>query len=377
MVRKKSSISEEVDNMSNDVDESKIEEEIEVKEGIKEKKVTALDIAKKAIIKEYGEGVISLLGSHEDLVIDAISSGCISLDLALGIGGFARGRLYEIYGPNSAGKSTLALSCAMQGLLRGMTVVYVDAEHALDPKLVRNMAEFCGVNTNKVDEIELVQGYTGDDNLEIAEKLMVTGELDIVIVDSVSSLLPKNMADKDIGDNFVGELARLMSKACSKLTPIANRTNTLLMFINQIRHKIGQWGDDRTTSGGEALGFYTTGRIKVEGGESASSRIIDKNDPKNPVVIGHKSKFEIMKNKLAPPYRKAAINLIYGKGYDFKAEVVDMSIDLGIVDKKGAWYYYNDFKWNGTDNFINYIRDDANLYDELNYKVKSGLGMVD
>lgn len=337
--------------------------------------VSALEVAKKAIIKEYGEGVISLLGDHEDLKIDSISTGCLSLDLALGIGGFSRGRLYEVFGPNSAGKSTLALSVAMQALLRDMNVVYIDAEHALDPKLVRNMADFNNVSRKKVDQIELVQGYTGDDNLEIAEKLMATGVIDVAVIDSVSSLIPKNMAEGGIGDNFVGELARLMSKACMKLTPIANRTGTLLIFINQIRNKIMTWGDPRTTSGGEALGFYTTGRIRAEGGEASSSRIIDESDSKNPVVIGHRSKFEVVKNKLAPPYRKAEVDLIYGKGYDFVAEVADLSVDLGIVDQKGAWYYYEESKWQGRNSMVQYLRDNKDLYKELRSKIRLGLGM--
>lgn len=336
---------------------------------------SALEVARKAIIKEYGENVISLLGDHEDLQIDSISTGCLGLDLALGVGGFARGRLYEVYGPNSAGKSTLALSVCMQALLRNMNVVYIDAEHALDPKLVRNMADFNKVPKNKVDQIELVQGFTGDDNLEIAEKLMATGSIDVVVVDSVSSLIPKNMAESDIGNSFVGELARLMSKACMKLTPVANRTGTLLIFINQIRNKIMTWGDPQTTSGGEALGFYATGRIKATGGDSVSSRIVDSSDSKNPVVIGHRSKFEVVKNKLAPPFRKAEVDLIYGRGYDFIGETTDISVDFGIIEKKGTWYYYNEEKWQGREQLVQYVREHEDVYNELRSKIRLGLGM--
>jgi len=336
-----------------------------------EKSADTLEIVRKAIVKKYGEGVISFLGQHEDLVIDAISTGCLALDAATGIGGFARGRLYEIFGPNSSGKSTLALSLIMQAFERGLkSIVYVDAEHALDPRLMRNMGKEVNVNID-IDKIELVQAYTGDENLEIAEKYMKTGEVDALIIDSVSSLLPKDMAEGEIGDNYIGLLARLMSKACIKLTPIANRTNTLLIFINQIRHSIGKWGDDRVTTGGEALGFYTTGRIKVEGGESKSSHIVNKEG----VVIGHECKFEIVKNKLAAPWRKAAIDLTYGVGYNFVKEVADLAVQFGIVDKSGNWYYYGDDKFNGNDSLVGFLRESPEPYKTIRSSVKETLGV--
>jgi len=335
----------------------------------KEKELTALELQKQAIIKKYGEGVISYLGDHEDLKIDAISTGCLQLDSALGTGGFARGRLYEIYGPNSSGKSTLALSACMGGLQRGMEVVYIDAEHALDPKLVRNMGKEMDVNP---DSMLLVQAFTGDDNLECAEKLMKTAEVDICVVDSVSSLLPKGMAEGDIGDNYIGLLARLMSKACMKLTPIANMTNTLLIFINQIRHSIGKWGDDRVPTGGEALSYYTTGRIKVEGGEAKTTRIIGDEG----LVIGHENTFEVVKNKLAAPWRKANINLIYGHGYDFVTEAVKLATDFGVIEKAGNWYKYKDEKYNGLGLIVKFFRDSSKEYEELRSKVKSVLGLA-
>jgi len=336
-----------------------------------EKSADTLEIVRKAIVKKYGEGVISFLGQHEDLVIDAISTGCLALDAATGIGGFARGRLYEIFGPNSSGKSTLALSLIMQAFERGLkSIVYVDAEHALDPRLMRNMGKEVNVNID-IDKIELVQAYTGDENLEIAEKYMKTGEVDALIIDSVSSLLPKDMAEGEIGDNYIGLLARLMSKACIKLTPIANRTNTLLIFVNQIRHSIGKWGDDRVTTGGEALGFYTTGRIKVEGGESKSSHIVNKEG----VVIGHECKFEIVKNKLAAPWRKAAIDLTYGVGYNFVKEVADLAVQFGIVDKSGNWYYYGDDKFNGNDSLVGFLRESPEPYKTIRSSVKETLGV--
>jgi len=337
-----------------------------------EKPVDTLEIARKSIIKKYGEGIISFLKDHEDLVIDAISTGCLALDAATGIGGFARGRLYEIYGPNSSGKSTLALSVIMQAFKRNLkSIVYVDAEHALDPRLVRNMGKQTDIDID-VDKIELVQAFTGDENLEIAEKFMKTGEVDILVIDSVSSLLPKGMAEGEIGDNYIGLLARLMSKACAKLTPIANKTNTLLIFVNQIRHDIGKWGDTRVSTGGEALGFYTTGRIKVEGGESKKSHIVSDDDG---IVIGHECKFEIVKNKLAAPWRRATINLIYGIGYDFITEVANLAVQFGVIDKRGTWYYYGDDKFQGEDNLAGFLKENNDVYKIIRNSVKETLGL--
>lgn len=333
-----------------------------------EDKATSLDVVRKVITKKYGEGVISYLGDHEDLKIDAVSTGCLALDASLGVGGLARGRLHEIYGPNSSGKSTLALSTCMQALRRNLNVAYVDAEHSLDPKLVRNMGKAAMVDP---DVINIVQAFTGDDNLEIAEILMKSGELDVMVVDSVSALLPKDMAEGDIGSNYIGQLARLMSKACQKLTPVANRTNTLLIFINQIRHDIGKWGDSRVPTGGEALTFYATARIKVEGGESKSSRIHDSEGQ----VIGHVSDFLVVKNKLAAPWRSAKINLTYGHGYDFVSEVVDLAVDLGIIDQAGAWFKYNEEKYQGKNSLLEAFNDDKALYDEIRTKVKDMLGL--
>jgi recombination protein RecA len=345
---------------------------VKKKEEVKEPKSgnkSSLEVTKQLVIKKYGEGVISFLGDHEDLKIDAVSTGCLALDSALGIGGFARGRLYEVYGPNSSGKSTLALSVCMQALMRDMTVAYVDAEHSIDPKLVRNMGKMVGVNP---DKIYLIQAFTGDDNLEIAELLMKSNQVDILVVDSVSALLPKAMAEGEIGDNYMGLLARLMSKACMKLTPIANETNTMLIFINQIRHNIGKWGDDRTPTGGEALSYYTSGRVKVEGGESKSSRIQDSKG----VAVGHISEFEIVKNKLSAPWRSAKIDLIYGQGYDFVSEVVNLSVDLGLVEQAGAWFSYNGEKYQGKANVLEKLYSDKPMYDELRSKVKDMLGLL-
>lgn len=325
-------------------------------------------IAKQQIIKTYGEGVIALLGDHADNKVDVISTGCLSLDVALGIGGFARGRIYEAYGPNSSGKSTLALSVCMNALMQRLEVVYVDAEHAVDPKLVANMGKEMGVNP---DRMLMVQAFTGDDNLDIAEKLMKTGMVDVIVIDSVSALLPKNMAEGEIGDNYIGLLARLMSKACLKLMPVANYTNTMIIFVNQIRHSIGKWGDDRTPTGGEALPFYATGRIKVEGGEAKQSRIADDNGE----IIGHECKFEVVKNKLSKPWMTAKIDLIYGYGYNFVMEVVNLAITLGFIEQAGAWFSYAGEKYQGKPNLVSYFRENKEIYEDLRVKVKHALGL--
>jgi recombination protein RecA len=332
------------------------------------KSVNLLQIAEKTIEKKYGKGIISSLGDHSDLIIDAISTGCLSLDAATGIGGFARGRVYEVFGPNSSGKSTLALSVVMQALLRQMTIVYIDAEHALDPKLVRNMGNAVNVD---VDQIKLVQAYTGDDNLQIAEELIKTDEVDVVVVDSISALLPSAMAEGEIGDNYIGQLARLMSKACNKLTPIVNRTNTLLIFVNQTRHDIGKWGDSRVPTGGEAVPFYATGRIKVEGGESKNSRILNDDG----VVIGHECNFLVIKNKLAAPWRSANINLIYGQGYDFVSEIVNLSIDFGFIEQSGAWFEVAGERVQGKKNLVDMFRERTELYTDYRSRCMTMLGL--
>jgi len=334
-----------------------------------DKKVDTLDVARKAIIKKYGEGSISFLGDYDDSQLDVISTGSLSLDAATGIGGFAKGRLYEVFGPQSSGKSTLALNVCMQALKRNMNVAYIDCEHSLSRQLVKDMAKEVNVNPDKID---LIQCYVGDDNLDAGEILMKTGALDVLVVDSVTALLPKNMAEIEIGSNTIGLLARLMSKACLKLTPIASRTETLLIFINQIRMDINRWGDSRVPTGGQALSFYSSGRVKVEGGESKSSKIVNEEG----LVIGHKCNFTVIKNKLASPWRTANIELIYGKGYNFKNEIIDLAVDFGIIDQKGAWFYYKDGKYQGKQNLIDLFKENDSVYKEVRNSVKEILGLI-
>lgn len=327
----------------------------------------SLAVIKKAIQKKYGD-VISKLSDHEDMVIPTVSTGCISLDVALGRGGMAFGRLYEIFGPNSGGKSTLAANVVKQAQMRGMLCCYVDAEHAVDPLLFKGY----GVD---IDALELVQGFNGEENLDVLEMLVSSGAYKVAVVDSVSSLIPMNEAESEIGDDHIALLARLMSKATRRITPIANRAGCLIIFINQLRMKVGGYGNPEITTGGEALAFYTTGRISVRGPEAKARRIID---PMGGEVVGHTTIFEVVKNKLAPPFRKSEVNLIYGKGYDNHWEILKLGTDLGIIDKSGAWYKYNDANFaNGEPNAVTYLKDSENseMYNEIKNSVVEMVGL--
>ena len=324
-----------------------------------------LETIKKAIIKKYGN-VISKMSDHQDMVVPTVSTGSIGLDLALGRGGMALGRLYELYGPNSGGKSTLAANVVIQAQRRGMRCCYIDAEHAVDPILFRNY----GVD---IDALELVQAYTGEENLDILEMLVLSGGYQVAVIDSVSSLIPTAEAEADISDDFMALLARLMSKALRRFTPIANKAGTLIIFINQLRHKIGSYGNPETTTGGEALAFYATGRISIRGPESKQRRIVD---PANGLVIGHETLFEIVKNKLAPPFRTSSIRLIYGKGYDLQWEILDLAVSLGIVDKLGGWYKYEGNSIaNGEMNAVALFKENPDLYNKIRTQVVEAVGL--
>lgn len=349
--------------------EEQIVEEKIIEEKESKKITSKLDIVRKSIAKKYGEKVLSFLDDHDGLEIESIPTGCLALDAAIGIGGFAKGRIYEVFGPNSSGKSTLALSICLQALAKGMRVAYVDAEHALDTNLVKQMAARLDISTAKM---ELVKGYTGEENLQIAEDLIKTEEIDVLVIDSVSSLIPSSESESEIGDDHIGLLARLMSKACRKLTPIANKTNTLVIFINQTRIDIMKYGDKQVPTGGEALKFFASGRIKVTGGESKSSHILDERGE----VIGHRSTFNIVKNKFNPPHRTAEVSLIYGHGYDYVAEVVQLSIDLGFINQAGAWFTLDGEKINGKETLTQRFREDIGVYEEYRAKCKKALGLL-
>lgn len=341
----------------------KVEEVVNEKEDSRKQ----LELAKKAINKKYGD-VVSILGEHGDMTIPTISTGCLSLDLALGNGGMARGRIYEIFGPNSGGKTTLSVNAVIQAQRRGMLCCFIDAEHAIDPQLFKAY----GVNTS---ELEVVQGYDGEENLDILERYIKTGVFSLAVVDSVSALIPRGEAEADIDKDHMALQARLMSKALRKITPIANQTGTTIIFINQLRMKIGAYGNPETTTGGEALAFYATGRISVRGGEAKTRRIPD---PTNGEVIGHKTEFEVIKNKLSAPYKRAEVNLIYGKGYDAHWEILDMASSLGVIDKSGAWYKYegNNFA-QGELNAVEFLKQEENfdMYKKIREAVINQIGL--
>lgn len=299
----------------------------ELSEG-KENKITSFDIALKAVTKKFNEAIKVM--SDKPLIINTISTRSIGLDAALDRGGVAKGRLYEIYGPPSAGKTTLAMSIIAEAQRRGMNCVFVDAEHSADPRLFSSM----GVDTSKLHVIEM---YTGEDNLAAAEMLMKTGEVDLLVVDSVTSLIPKVAADAELDDNTIALLARLMSKTTLRFVPIAAETDTCVIFINQTRNKIGGYGNPETTTGGDALPFYATGRIRVSGVGAKANRIVDAKGK----VIGHKTEFETIKNKLACPFVKSETDLIYGIGYDMTGEIIKIATDLGVLNKSGSWYKYS------------------------------------
>jgi recombination protein RecA len=276
--------------------------------------------------------------------------------------------LYEIYGPNSGGKSTLAANVVKQAQIRNMHCCYVDAEHAVDPLLFRGY----GVD---IEALDLVQGFNGEENLDILEKLVSSGAYRVAVVDSVSSLIPSNEAESEIGDDHIALLARLMSKATRRLTPIANRAGCLIIFINQLRMKVGGYGNPETTTGGEALAFYTTGRISVRGGEAKARRI---QDPLSGEVIGHTTIFEIVKNKLSSPYKKAEVNLIYGKGYDTHWEVLGLAVDFGIIEKSGAWYKYDGTNIaQGEPNAVAFLKseDNVEIYNNIRNNVVDMVGL--
>lgn len=327
----------------------------------------SLSVIKKAIEKKYGT-VISKLSDHEDMIIPTVSTGSIGLDVALGRGGMGLGRLYEIYGPNSGGKSTLAANVIIQAQKRGMKCCYVDAEHAVDPLLFKNY----GVDTK---ELELVQAFNGEENLDVLEMLVSSGAYKIAVVDSVSSLIPSSEAESEIGDDHMALLARLMSKATRRFTPIANRAGCLIIFINQLRMKIGTYGNPETTTGGEALAFYATGRISVRGPEAKKRRIPD---PATGEIMGHTTEFEIVKNKLAPPFRKAEVNLIYGRGYDTHWEILNLAADLGVIGKSGSWYSYEGTNFaNGEFPAVAALKEEENIemYEKIRNEVIEIVGL--
>ncbi len=325
-------------------------------------KTKAVDLAMGQIEKQFGKGSIMRLGQRGALVqISVIPTGCVSIDAALGIGGFPRGRVVEVYGPEASGKTTLALHVISEAQRLGGMAAFVDAEHALDPIYARNL----GVDT---DNLLLSQPDSGEQALEIAEILIRSSAIDICVIDSVAALVPRAELEGEMGEAQMGLQARLMSQALRKLTAIVSRSNTCLVFINQIREKIGvMFGNPETTTGGRALKFYSSLRVEVRRGQSIKDA--DK-------VTGAETKVKIVKNKLAPPFREAAIEIYYGEGMSKEMDLVDVGVDRKIVEKSGTWYSFDGERLGqGRETVRKFLRENKDIRDKLEKRIRSALDL--
>jgi recombination protein RecA len=331
-----------------------------VKEKKEKKEPGTLKVVQNAIEKEYGP-LIKWLGEAADYTPEIISTGCVGLDHAIGPGGLERGLIAEFFGPEATGKSFLAYSVIKEACKLGHKCAIIDAEHSADWKLLRKV----GLDE---DRVLVVDGApTGEANLDIAQMLMETGEFAVVLIDSVAALLPDARAEADLTQQFMGLHARLMSAGLQKLSSVVRRTNTLLIFVNQIRFKIGAYGNPETTTGGNALLFYAAYRIHIDGGRTKSSRLLDEGTGE---VYGHRTKFFIEKNKRSAPYRRAEVDLIYGIGYDTVGELIDVGVDVGLIEKGGAWLNYGEHKWQGRNKAKLALMADKALQAELEAKIR-------
>lgn len=316
----------------------------------------ALDMALKQIEKQFGKGSVMKLGEKTDTKISTSPSGSLALDVALGIGGYPRGRVIEIYGPESSGKTTVALHAIAEVQANGGQAAFIDAEHALDPVYAQKL----GVN---IDELLLSQPDTGEQALEIAEALVRSGAIDIIVIDSVAALVPKAEIEGEMGDSHVGLQARLMSQALRKLSGAINKSKTIAIFINQIREKVGvMFGNPETTPGGRALKFYSSVRLEVRRAETLKQG----ND-----MVGNKTKIKVVKNKVAPPFRTAEVDIMYGEGISKEGEIIDMGSDLDIVDKSGSWYSYNGERLGqGRENAKIFLKENPSIRLEIQKKIR-------
>ncbi len=330
-----------------------------VKKTSQDEKQEALDMAMRQIEKAYGKGALMRLGSDTRLNVEAISTGALSLDLALGIGGLPKGRIVEIYGPESSGKTTVSLHCVAEAQKNGGTVAFIDAEHALDPVY----AEKLGVN---VDDLLVAQPDTGEQALEIAEMLARSGAIDLLVVDSVAALVPKAEIEGEMGESHVGLHARLMSQALRKLAGVISKSNTVAIFINQLREKVGViYGNPEVTTGGRALKFYASVRLEVR-----KQEVIKKGTES----IGVRTRAKVVKNKVAPPFREAEFDIMYGEGISQVGCVLDVAAEMDIVQKSGAWYNYGDLRLGqGRENAKIYLTEHAELLEEIEQKVRAAV----
>ncbi|GAA0366013.1 recombinase RecA [Alkalibacterium iburiense] len=321
----------------------------------------ALEVALKKIEKSYGKGSIMKMGEKIDTQVKTIPSGSLALDVALGIGGYPRGRIIEVYGPESSGKTTVALHAIASVQANGGIAAFIDAEHALDPKY----ASALGVN---IDELLISQPDTGEQALEITDALVSSGAVDMVVIDSVAALVPRAEIDGEMGDSHMGLQARLMSQALRKLSGSINKTKTIALFINQVREKIGvMFGNPETTTGGRALKFYSSVRLEVRRGESIKS---------GQDMTGNRTKIKVVKNKVAPPFKLAMVDIMYGEGISQVGEIVDMGAEADIITKAGAWYSYGEERiGQGRENAKQYLVDHPELRQEIEKKVRVAYGV--
>ena len=323
---------------------------------INEEKQKALEMAMGQIEKQFGKGSVMKLGDFKTMNVESIPTGALGLDIALGIGGIPKGRIVEIYGPESSGKTTLALHMIAEAQKRGGEAAFIDAEHALDPVYAKHL----GVD---IDNLIVSQPDTGEQGLEIAEALVRSGAIDIIVVDSVAALVPKAEIDGDMGDAHVGLQARLMSQALRTLAGIINKSNSVIVFINQLREKVGiLFGNPETTPGGRALKFYSSVRLDI--------RKIE-NIKQDGEVLGNRARVKVVKNKVAPPFREAEFDIIYGKGISKSGNVLDLAVNLDIVDKSGSWFAYNGERiGQGRENAKKYLEDNPKVMEEIEQKVR-------
>lgn len=325
-------------------------------------KLKALDAAISKIEKDFGKGAIMKLGDKsKNMDVETVPTGSLSLDFALGLGGLPKGRVVEIYGPESSGKTTVTLHMVAEVQKRGGIAGFIDAEHALDPSYARRI----GVD---IDNLYISQPDNGEQALEITEMMVRSGAVDIIVVDSVAALVPKAEIDGDMGDSHVGLQARLMSQALRKLTAIISKSNCIVIFINQLREKVGvMFGSPETTTGGRALKFYSSIRMDIrrieaikQGGE----------------IVGNRTRVKVVKNKVAPPFKEAEFDIMFGKGISREGDILDLAANTGIVNKSGAWYSYNDAKiGQGRENTKNYFRENPEIMEEIEHKVRAHFGL--
>ena len=326
------------------------------------KKTKALDLAITQIDRQFGKGSIMRMGAdHVSISENVISTGCLSLDVALGVGGVPRGRIIEIFGPESSGKTTLALHIVAEAQKTGGYAAFIDAEHAMDPEYAKNL----GIN---LDELLVSQPDSGEQSLEIAETLVRSGALDIIVVDSVAALVPRAELEGDMGDSHMGLQARLMSQALRKLTGTVSRSNTTVLFVNQIREKIGvMFGNPETTPGGRALKFYSSVRIDIR-------RITSLKEGSD--IVGNRTRVKIVKNKVAPPFKSTEFDIMYGKGISKEGDIIDLALKGDIIEKTGAWFSYGDMKiGQGRENAKHYLAENDDIYSEIIQKVRSFMGI--